>query len=602
MSEYHAREPDAGKQEDVQIETGLSPGLVKLVSAGGEPSFRHVFAPCLHRSSGGHYLVIFRGDHVGENEGESTNAQFLRWSCDRGATWRCANDGLPLVSSGTGSSFASPSAISHAWLWEDPAQRTWIYYTVNQPFTWGRERPDWSTGGGEIRKIELWFDGQTWRLRGASLTVWSCFGALPDGAGGEYAAQRVVSWNGLCRTRRGTLLLPMGGRTTVPNPVGAFWPLNRVWVLESVDDGATWRKAYFMGGSEGLALAEPTLIETGVDDEIVCLMRCQYHTGNELYQSRSTDGGHTWSEPFPTGLPNANWHGAKPFLFRTADATCWLVQTNEHAGIERTNLAVFMTDDDGLRTGRWHALKTMSVRNRTGWWPGSCYGWLEQLEHPDEVGVVFGAVGPDSHDLFFGRIRRAEIEAGPIVEPNGVVDEQGNDLPEKCQTDGSKPTDAFRLVTTRSRLVATQWFRFKTYPMEIRFRLKVDQATVEEAFPLMSAWGRNGRLRLGALTLTAREARLRIHANQTEVMDAPPLTDGAWHEVRCRFEADHTLHVSLDGRTVADGSPCFVESIAPLTTVLWGGGLVRRECCSVSVAGVSYGSIRDRCVNGALSP
>ncbi len=591
MSENRAREPGGGNGDDFQTTAGLSPGFVKVVSAGGNSSFRHVFAPCLHRSSGGHYLVIFRGDLVGENEGESTNAQFLRWSCDRGVTWRHANNGLALVESETGSSFTNPSAISHAWLWEDPARRSWVYYTVNQPFTWGNERPDWSTGGGEIRKIELWFDGQTWRCCGASQVVWTCFDPLPNGAGGEYAVQRVMSWNGVCRTRRGTLLLPIGGRTTVPNPTGAFWPLNRVWVLESVDDGATWRKAYFVGGSESLALAEPTLIETGVDDEIVCLMRCQYRTGNELYQSRSTDGGHTWSEPFPTGLPNANWHGAKPFLFRTSDATCWLVQTNEHAGIERTNLAVFMTDDDGLRTGRWRALHTLSVRNRTGWWPGSCYGWLEQLEHPGEVGVVFGAVGPDSHNLFFGRIRRTAIEAGPIVEPNGVFDEQGNDLPEEYQMTGNKVGKAFRLVTTRSRLVATQWFRFKTYPMEIRFRMKVDQATVDDAFPLMSAWSRNGRSRLSALTLTPRDARLRIYANQIEVTDSNSLADGAWHDVRCRFDADYTFEVSLDGNAVACGGPCFVESIAPLTTVLWGGGLVRRERCSVGVSALSYGSI-----------
>lgn len=571
--------------------SGLSPGLTKLVSAGGASGFRHVFAPCLHRSSSGHYLVIFRGDREGEKEGESTNAQYLRWSRDGGESWAWANGARAVVTSEMASTFAETSAISHAWLWEDQGQRTWIYYTVNQPFTWGSERPDWSTGGGEIRKIELWFDGQTWRCRGASLVVWACFNSLPDGKGGVFAVQRVMSWNGLCRTRRGTLLMPIGGRTTVWDPAGAFWPLNRVWVLESVDDGATWRQAYFVGGSESLALAEPTLIETGVDDEIVCLMRCQYRTGNELYQSRSTDGGHSWSEPWPTGLPNADWHGAKPFLVRTEDGTCWLVQTNEQVAIERTNLAMFVTDDDGLRTGRWRALRTLSVRNRAGWWPGSCYGWLAQLEHADEVGVVFAAVGPDSHDLFFSRISRAEIETGPEVEPNGVYDEEGNDLPEGHRLAAGGGPNAFRLVTTRSRLVTTHAFRFKTYPMEIRFRLKVDQATAGDALPLMSVWSRNGRSRLGALTLTPGEARLSIHANQVAVTDSKELADGEWHDVRCGFGADYTFDVSLDGRAVAGGGPWLVESESPLTTVLWGGGMVRREPCLVWVGALSYGSI-----------
>ena len=102
---------------------------------------------------------------------------------------------------------------------------------------------------------------------------------------------------GLVRLRDGSLVMPIGGRSSVLDPQGAFSRLDRVWALVSRDDGATWPEAHFVGGGDSLCVAEPTLVETSRDGELVCLLRVQYGTGNQLHRSVSRDGGRTWSAP-----------------------------------------------------------------------------------------------------------------------------------------------------------------------------------------------------------------------------------------------------------------------------------------------------------------
>jgi len=254
-----------GKHE---FQKAFPPRKIVVAECGSGHEVKHLFAPCVFHHSSGHILIVCRWDDQGGAEGDSTNRQALYFSDDKGVTWRLAGSG-PLITTETGSSFPVPSSITHGWLFEDELGRTWIYYTVNQPFTWGKNSPERSTGGGEIRRVEISWSGTGWILSGPSSIVWEMGKVLPGPDGKGLPNMRVVAWNGILRLRSGTLLMPIGGRETVENPSGTFFPLDRTWVLASRNDGETWDEAHFMAGGAGQAFAEPTLVETGTDDEIV---------------------------------------------------------------------------------------------------------------------------------------------------------------------------------------------------------------------------------------------------------------------------------------------------------------------------------------------
>jgi hypothetical protein len=502
----------------------------KVVVAHDGPGHRaqHLFAPCLHRHGNGQLLIVCRWDAHGADEGDATNEQALFFSRDGGTNWQLAGDG-PILTCALGTSFDRPSSITHAWIFEDRAGLTWLYYTVNQPFTWGENRPDRSTGGGEIHRQEIRWNGADWQRAGDSRIVWAFRQPLPDGCGGICHDIRAVSWNGVARLADGLLIMPIGGRSSVAEPRGAFSKLDRVWVLISRDDGATWPEAYFVGGGESLCLAEPTLVTTSTPGELVCLLRVQYGTGNQLHRSVSRDGGRTWSVPAPTGLPQVNTQGVKPFLLRCGDGTFALIQTNEHEVIERTNLAVFLTDEAGLRADRWPRLRTLHVGNRRGWWPGACYGWLAEDANGDLL-----AAWP-SHDtaggrLFFARLPAAALGTPVVVEPNGVHDELGDHVP---HADGA---GEFAFHDVRGRLVAPDFGLLDpAVPSIVSMRLRVATLPKSEPFRVLRLTARNGRDEVGVLLLDQRGWRWRS-VNQERALDFP-IPQADWLNVSCRLTA-----------------------------------------------------------------
>ncbi|HTO03565.1 MAG TPA: sialidase family protein, partial [Opitutus sp.] len=450
------------------------PTLTTVAVAGAKLPVKHLFIPCLFITASGQHLLLCRWDERGSEEGDASNEQALYSSDDQGATWRMANDGRPLITLAHGTSFALPSAITGAWLFEDVTGGIWAYYTINQPFTWGADLPHRSTGGEEIRRVRLEFDGRTWRVVAGSEMVWACRQRLPDGQGGWCDDVWLISWNGLLRTSCGILLMPVGGRSTVSEPRGAFWKLNRVWMLTSDDDGRTWTQAHFVAGSDSRCFAEPTIVETGTAGEIVCLLRVQYGTGNQLHRAVSHDFGRTWSNPVPTGLPNANQHGAKPYLLRTRDGNYVLAQTNEHSVVERTNLALFKTDEAGLLSDRWPDIKTLHVRHRSGWWPGACYAWLAENPRDGSLAVAFPGFDNEQNYLFFTHVSADIFEYSDDVEPNGVIDEKGDHLPRRFQ-DATGRT-GFRFTNVRGRLTATRFDRrICETPARVSFEVRIVQ-------------------------------------------------------------------------------------------------------------------------------
>src|SRR5690606_37800459 len=111
--------------------------------------------------------------------------------------------------------------------------------------------------------LQIVWNGSDWLTSGDSAVVWAFHQPLPDGHGGVCEDIRAISWNGLVRLRSGRLVMPIGGRSSESDPQGRFSKLDRVWMLASTDDGATWTEAYFVAGKSDLCFAEPTLVETG---------------------------------------------------------------------------------------------------------------------------------------------------------------------------------------------------------------------------------------------------------------------------------------------------------------------------------------------------
>jgi predicted neuraminidase len=96
----------------------------------------------------------------------------------------------------------------------------------------------------------------------------------------------------------GDLLLPVYAR-----PPGEKW--HRAVVVRSTDGGRTWPAAseVVLAAGDEFHFQEPTL--TVLDGQIVALIRT---TSDRAWMCRSTDNGHTWSEPRPTDMAASSHH------------------------------------------------------------------------------------------------------------------------------------------------------------------------------------------------------------------------------------------------------------------------------------------------------
>lgn len=557
-----------------------------IVTAGEGRSARHVFAPALHVHASGDYLLVCRWDDTGEREGDASNQQALYVSRDEGQTWRMAHGRRPVVTLDHGTSFAAPSSITHAWFLPHASGKLSLIYSINQPHTWGANDPGRSTGGGEIRRLDLQrsADGD-WHPAAASEVVWPFHAPLPDGRGGTCRDIRAVSWNGAVRATDGTWLMAIGGRSSASDPRGDAAPLNRVWLLRSRDDGYTWGDPVFVAGGDDRAFAEPTLVATSDPMRFVCLLRLQYDTGRELYRTVTRDGGETWSPPTPTGLPNADNQGAKPFLFLAAAGDYWLVQTNEHTAIARTNIALFQTDETGLLADRWQRVRTLDIGHRAGWWPGSCYGWIAEDVARDCLLIAYATATPHETELRFSAMQRDHYLAGPSVEPNGVHDDIGDDRPQALADSGYErpaPTANYRFVSTRSRLVATRFIDIGPQPWRVSLTLFIGVLPKSATVHLLRLGDRHGRDPVFELHLATDGQLFALFAGAS--IPLVSLRNGLAYPITCRLSSVACVTVEVADQTFP------LSPLAPTrsASLQWGGGPVTREACDLRLEQIDY--------------
>ena len=113
----------------------------------------------------------------------------------------------------------------------------------------------------------------------------------------------------LLEMENGDLLTAFHGHVGTPSEMEPYFT---TLVVRSTDGGKTFEHVWHFSpeidgelvGDQGFC--EPDL-EVLANGDILCMMRTG--SGSPMYQSRSTDGGWTWSEPMCIG-----WQGVKPHL------------------------------------------------------------------------------------------------------------------------------------------------------------------------------------------------------------------------------------------------------------------------------------------------
>ncbi len=583
----------------------------RVVTASPDGPVKHTFIPTLLEHPSGHLLLTCRWDAEGGLEGDDTNEQALYFSSDAGDTWTMANHGLPIVTIANGTPHERRSALTHSFLFHDLDGRTWLYYSINQPFTWGADRPNRSTGGevlinqpltrgadrpnrstggGEIRKIEITFDGETWVTTGDSTVAWGFLQPVADGAGGLARDVRLVIQSGILRLRDGRLLMAVGGRSTVREPEGAFWRLNRCWVLESTDDGTTWSESHFIAGSDSLCCAEPTIVETSVPGELICIMRVQYATGAEMVRSDSYDGGRTWSAPVPTGLPNSGTSGTRPFMVRLRNGMFVLLDCSEHGNVGRTGASLYLADEADLRRNRWSLVKTILVEGAGTYtappFTAGGYGWVTELQ-TGEIVVLTGTFHREEQHINFAKVP-LEWLAGTVVEPVAVNDNSADDRPTLRARGATPDGKSLHFSNARGRARATSFGGGDGYPIDVTLGHCIEELPTSSEFHFCRVGTSLGRW--PAFSVTARPAvngNFWLHDNRGWVDTGTAIPLNRWVRLRCIFRSPLQVSVTLDESPLGDGSYLTRTTGRPDSLII-GALEIADDPCSIFLGEVTY--------------
>ena len=555
--------------------------VVSMVNA--HTKNRHLQIANLLAHSSGQLLLVCRWDHQAESEGrkiawkhgedlgnsaegDCTNEQVLFFSQDGGKNWQIANEGRSILTLEHGTSFDLPSSVTHAFLDENKQGVTRLYYTIDQPMTCGAAHPWRATGCGEIRRIALCWDGDTWRADGESEIVQPIFAPMPV-PGGESHTIRTACLNPIVRLADGTALMPISGRDTLPEPNGCYWKENRCWILRSQDDAETWTP-HFIGGSNEICLCECTIAQLS-DGSVYALMRAGYGTGKSLYASISRDGGQTFTPSAPTGLPNTS-SGVKPFLLKLQSGNYLLLQTDEHDTPHRLNMTAFVTDEEGLLHNRWKYKRVLCCDCREKW-QGSAYATALQTAD-GTIHIAFAGFTKDENCMYHLGVKE-EWLCSAVYEPAGGMLLEDDAVP-VCDETG------MHFFNTRARAQAGQFGVF-TGERVVRLRANVKKYPNERNFALAALYSGGGSQREIALEIGSNGIYLNSCEGHVRLCEAVQEIEAEIHVCgRNRYE------VTVNGCT----RPCFGVCFGDPDTLMTLGGYDEGEVIDVQMKEFAYGA------------
>lgn len=189
------------------------------------------------------------------------------------------------------------------------ADRTRIYYKV------GPEIEHWVT-----KYVETFDSGKTWT-------------ESKELVDGDRSGGRGPVKNKCLVTHSGTIIAPASHEL---NSWRAFFDISK--------DGNIWERTEYVKALDRngkiVQMIQPTLWEND-DGSVHALFRTK---SGSIYKSDSSNGGLSWSEAYPTDLPNNN---SGIDCARTDDGRIWLVYNPIGLAGNRNKISLAVSDDDG---------------------------------------------------------------------------------------------------------------------------------------------------------------------------------------------------------------------------------------------------------------
>ena len=299
-----------------------------VVSSKGPRQWQGI--PSIERAAEGRLWCAFFTGRT--HEPHPDNCIVLTTSADGGETWE---EPRTLI---------DPPGVTRVFdpcLWHDPAGRLWLFYNRAN-----LEEPDHS----------LW--AVTTTGSASASPEWSAPQRIDVGAPFAFRLNKPTL------LASGAWLLPVTWARQAP---GDWFAGDRQLqgVAISTDQGRSWA---LHGAVEAPPWALENIVLERTDGSLLMLVR----TGaGVLWQSRSGDGGLTWTPATPTGIVNP---GVRFFLRRSASGRVLLINTPDPQA--RTTMYAYLSDrDDG-----------------TGWGPGLLIDERPNVSYPDAVQAPDGTI------------------------------------------------------------------------------------------------------------------------------------------------------------------------------------------------------------------
>ena len=326
--------------------------------------------PSMTIAPNGRLWACWYGGGKGE---DGDNYVLLVSSSDAGKTW--TKPLLAIDIPGTVRAF-DPS------MWTDPDGKVWLF---------------WAQGDG-IKGI--------WDGRGG---VWAMTTGTPDRADAVWSApQRLCDGIMMCKPiadSKGRWLLPSAVWNINPDHPDRTLPRG-AHVIASEDKGKTWSSlGHSIVPKQDATFDEHNIVEMK-DGTFWLLHRTKYGIG----ESRTTDGGKTWSEPVPSIYSHPS---SRFFIRRLQSGNLLFVKHGElrEKTEKRSHLRAFLSDDDG---------KT--------WKGGLLLDERVNISYPDgdqtkdgTIFVIYDRERYKDREILMARFTEEDVLAGRIVSPSGAL-------------------------------------------------------------------------------------------------------------------------------------------------------------------------------------